>query len=117
MSPTIVLKNNQPYLILGSPGGSEIITAVAQCFLNLTRFDMSLSQSLAQPRFHHQWLPDMIELEENSFDITVKQGLLKLGHNIQEYNPSSEIQAVYISESGLMIGAADPRQRGSAGGF
>ncbi len=117
MSPTIVLKNNQPYLILGSPGGSEIITAVAQCLLNFTRFDISLSQSLAQPRFHHQWLPDMIELEENSFDITVKQGLIKLGHDIQEFEPSSEVQAVYINESGLMTGAADPRQRGTAGGF
>jgi gamma-glutamyltranspeptidase/glutathione hydrolase len=117
MSPTIVLKNNQPYLILGSPGGSEIITAVTQCFLNFTRFDMSLSQSLAQPRFHHQWLPDIIELEENSFDITVKQGLIKLGHNIAEFEPSSEIQAVYVNDSGLLSGAADPRQRGAAGGF
>ena len=117
MSPTIVLKNNQPYLILGSPGGSEIITAVAQCLLNFTRFDMYLPQSLAQPRFHHQWLPDVIELESNAFDITVKQGLIKLGHNIAEFEPSSEIQAVFVNDSGLMTGAADPRQRGTAGGF
>ncbi len=117
MSPTIVLKNNRPFLILGSPGGSEIITAVAECTLNFSRFKLSLSKSLAQPRFHHQWLPDLIELEENSFDITVKQGLIKLGHNIQDFEPSSEVQAVYINESGLMIGAADPRQRGTAGGF
>ena len=117
MSPTIVLKNNQPYLVLGSPGGSEIITAVAQCLLDCTRFELSLPQSLAQPRFHHQWLPDVIELEEYSFDITVKQGLIKLGHNIQEFEPSSEILAIYVNESGLMLGAADPRQRGTADGF
>jgi len=117
MSPTIVLKNNKPFLIIGSPGGSEIITAVAQVITNICRYDFSMPQALAEPRFHHQWLPDVIELEENSFDINVKQGLIKLGHNIQEFEPSSEVQAIYVNESGLMMGGADPRQRGTTGGF
>jgi len=117
MSPTIVLKNNRPFLIIGSPGGSEIITAVSQSILNFTRFNLSLTEILAQPRIHHQWLPDVIELEQNDFDITVKQGLIRMGHTIEEFEPRTEVQAVYVNDSGLMLGASDPRGRGTAGGF
>jgi gamma-glutamyltranspeptidase/glutathione hydrolase len=117
MSPTIVLKSNRPFLIIGSPGGSEIITAVAQSILNLTRFNQSPAETLAQPRFHHQWLPDVIELEENAFDITTKQTLIRYGHNIEEFEPSTDVQAVHINDSGFMMGASDPRGRGTAGGF
>jgi len=116
MSPTIVLKNDKPFLILGSRGGSEIITAVAQLLINFTRFNLSLENSLSQPRFHHQWLPDNILLEEKSFDINLKQGLLKLGHIIKETDMLSEIHAVYIDDEGLMIAAADRRGPGHAGG-
>ncbi|MGH8015891.1 MAG: gamma-glutamyltransferase, partial [Candidatus Zixiibacteriota bacterium] len=58
MSPTIVLENNQPILVIGSPGGSEIITVVAQSILNFSRFKMALQKSVNHPRIHHQWLPD-----------------------------------------------------------
>ncbi len=116
MSPTIVLKNDKPFLILGSRGGSEIITAVAQLLINFSRFNLSLEKSLSQPRFHHQWLPDNIVLEEKSFDINLKQGLLKLGHIIKEADMLSEIHAVYINDQGLMTAAADRRGPGSAGG-
>jgi len=117
MSPTIVLKSEKPFLILGSPGGSEIITAVAQTILNFTRFRLSLTASLKQPRIHHQWLPDKIQLEQNSFDIHVMQGLINMGHHIEEFKVSSEVQAVFIDKNGDMIGATDPRERGTAGGF
>ena len=116
MSPTIVLKNDKPFLILGSRGGSEIITAVAQFLINFSRFNLSLEKSLSQPRFHHQWLPHNIVLEEKSFDINLKQGLLKLGHIIKEADVLSEIHAVYINGAGLMTAAADRRGPGSAGG-
>ena len=117
MSPTIVLKDSAPLLTLGSPGGSEIITSVAQVILNCTRFQMSLPEAINHPRFHHQWLPDKIEIEENAFDINVKQGLIKLGHNIEEFKPSSEIHAIFFNKAGLMSGGADPRGRGTVGGF
>jgi gamma-glutamyltranspeptidase/glutathione hydrolase len=117
MSPTIVMKNDRPFLVLGSPGGSEIITAVAQTIINATRFGMSPDNSVSQPRIHHQWLPDKLNIEKNSFDIHFKQGLIKLGHNIEEFESSSEIQLVYFHKSGLMQGVSDPRQRGRAGGF
>jgi len=116
MSPTIVLNNDEPLLILGSRGGSEIITAVAQFLINFSRFNLPLERALSQPRFHHQWLPDNILLEEKSFDINVKQGLLKLGHIIRETDMLSEIQAVYIDGAGLMSAAADRRGPGNAGG-
>ena len=116
MSPTIVLNNDEPLLILGSRGGSEIITAVAQFLINFSRFNLPLERALSQPRFHHQWLPDNILLEEKSFDINVKQGLLKLGHIIREADMLSEIQAVYIDGAGLMSAAADRRGPGNAGG-
>ena len=116
MSPTIVLKNDKPLFILGSPGGSQIITAVAQVIVSLSRFHLPLERALAQPRFHHQWLPDNILLEEKSFDINVKQGLLKLGHVIKETDMIGEIHAVYIDGAGLMTAAADSRGPGHAGG-
>ncbi len=116
MSPTIVLKGGEPLFILGSPGGSQIITAVTQVIVSLSRFHLPLEQALSQPRFHHQWLPDNILLEERSFDINVKQGLLKLGHVIKETDVMGEIHAVYIDEAGLMTAAADIRGPGSAGG-
>ncbi|MEE8404009.1 MAG: gamma-glutamyltransferase, partial [candidate division Zixibacteria bacterium] len=116
MSPTIVLKGGEPLIILGSPGGSQIITAVTQVIVGLSRFHLPLEQALSQPRFHHQWLPDNILLEERSFDINVKQGLLKLGHVIKETDMIGEIHAVYIDGAGLMTAAADRRGPGSAGG-
>lgn len=117
MSPTIILKNGAPLMALGSPGGSEIITSVAQVILNCSRFNLPLEKAINYPRIHHQWLPNKIEIEQNSFDINVKQGLIKLGHNIEEFEPSSEIHAVYFNQAGLMSGGSDLRGRGSVGGF
>ena len=116
MSPTLVLNGGKPLFILGSPGGSQIITAVTQVIVSLSRFHLPLEKALAQPRFHHQWLPDNILLEERSFDINVKQDLLKLGHVIKEDDMLSEIHAVYIDGAGLMTAAADSRGPGNAGG-
>jgi len=117
MSPTLVLRNDRPYLALGSPGGSKIITVVAQAIVNCTRFGLKPVDAAGQPRFHHQWLPDQIYLEESGFDINTKQGLISYGHNIQERTPYSDLQMVFVDDDGLMYGVADPRKRGSAGGY
>ncbi len=117
MTPTIVLKGKQPYLILGSPGGSKIITSVAQTILNFTRFDQTLGQAVTQPRFHHQWLPDVLYVEEGAYDITVIQTLIRFGHNVQERAPYGDVQAIYIDETGLMSAVPDPRGAGEAAGF
>ncbi len=116
MSPTLVLKDKKPFLILGAPGGSRIITVVAQAIVNFTRFDLSLKETVEQPRFHHQWKPDLIYLEQGGFDVNVMQELIRYGHTVKECEPFSDLQAVYIDESGQMTAASDPRKRGVAGG-
>jgi len=117
MSPTLVLKRGQPFLITGSPGGSKIITTVAQSILNYTRFGMPLSRAVAQARFHHQWLPDRIYLEEGRFGVAVKQALIRYGHDIKERSPIGNLQMIAIDESGLMMGASDERRGGAVSGY
>ncbi|MFH1374698.1 MAG: gamma-glutamyltransferase [bacterium] len=117
MSPTLVLKKGRPFMILGAPGGSRIITVVAQAILNLTRFGFSLQAVVSQPRFHHQWLPDRIDLELGGFDINTTQELIRYGHAVRECESYSDLQAIIIDDSGLMAAASDPRGRGVAGGL
>ena len=116
MTPTLVLKNGLPFLILGSPGGSKIITTVAQAIINFTRFDMSLAETVEQPRFHHQWLPDRIYLEERSFGVATIQRLIRYGHEVKERPPYGDLEMVHIAPSGLMSGASDSRRGGAAVG-
>lgn len=121
MSPTIVFEIRQgrefPYLVLGSPGGSKIITTVAQAILDVTRFGMAPEKVVAEPRFHHQWLPDLLYLEQGGYDINVKQELIRLGHNVREREPYGDLQMILLQpEVGLMTGGADPRGNGAAVG-
>jgi len=117
MSPTIVMHKGKPLFVLGSPGGSKIITTVAEAIINLTRFGLNLQQAAKQPRFHHQWLPDTLYLEQGGFDINIMQDLISRGHNIKERNKYSELQIIYINESGLMTGVSDPRRNGKTAGY
>jgi gamma-glutamyltranspeptidase/glutathione hydrolase len=78
---------------------------------------LSLKVPGEQPRFHHQWLPDVIYLEQGGFDINVTQELIRYGHTIKECEPFSDLQAVFIDGSGSMTAASDPRKRGVAGGY
>ena len=68
MTPTIILKDGKLYMILGTPGGSTIITSVLQTILNVHEFGMDIQSAINAPRFHHQWLPDKIEFENGVFD-------------------------------------------------
>ena len=76
MTPSIVLKDNKPSLIVGTPGGSTIITSVLQTILNVYEFDMSVQEAVNAPRFHHQWLPDVVIFEEGILD-KEKDSILK----------------------------------------
>src|SRR5690606_23237060 len=111
MTPTIVTRNNELYLVLGSPGGSTIITTVLQTILNKTIFDMSIEDAVAAPRFHHQWLPDEIVLEPNGFDEQTITDLKKMGYIISERNNIvlGKMDAIYRNENGGLEGGADPR--------
>jgi gamma-glutamyltranspeptidase/glutathione hydrolase len=118
MAPTLVLKHDRPYLILGSPGGSKIPTTVAQAILDVTRFGLTLEETVNQPRFHHQWLPDILYLEAGRFDVAVKQRLIRYGHQIEEREPIGDLEIVEIDPvTGLMSGASDPRRGGAVDGL
>lgn len=117
MSPTIVTAEGKPILALGSPGGSKIITTVAEAIINMTRFKLNVEQAVNQPRFHHQWFPDTLYLEQGGFDINIMQDLIAKGHIIKERSPYSELQIIYIDGNSMMTAAADPRRNGKACGY
>ncbi len=113
MTPTIVLKSGKPYMALGSPGGSKIITAVAQTIINYDIFKMNLTESVTSPRFHHQWLPDKLYLEQGGYDVVTIQKLIGMGYEVIERTPYAEVMALVFSDDGLFITpAADPRRGG-----
>lgn len=119
MTPTIVEKNKKLYMLLGSPGGSTIITSVLQNILNVYEFGMHMQQAVNQPRFHHQWLPDEIMLEPNKFDFETKENLLRKGHKINEkFAPViGKVNAIFILPDGTFEGGADFRGDDKAVGF
>jgi gamma-glutamyltranspeptidase/glutathione hydrolase len=117
MAPTILLRDGQPFLILGSPGGSKIITTVAQAIINLTRFGLNPQETVAHPRFHHQWLPDQIYVEEHEFDRRVRQELAGFGHKVKERSHYGDLQLIHIDRSGLMTAASDHRRDGLSAGY
>ena len=119
MTPTIVMKSGRPYMALGSPGGSKIITAVAQTIINYDIFDMNLTEAVTVPRFHHQWMPDQLYLEQGGYDVVTIQKLIGMGHQVSERTPFAEVMALSFSSDGLFLTpAADPRRGGGcATGF
>jgi gamma-glutamyltranspeptidase/glutathione hydrolase len=75
MTPTIVEKDGKLWMVVGTPGGSTIITSVVQTILNVYEFGMGMQAAVKAPRFHHQWLPDLVSFEPDSFDSTMIQSL------------------------------------------
>lgn len=109
MTPTIVEKDGELFLVLGAPGGSTIITAVLQTFLNVVEFGMSLPEAVAAPRFHHQWLPDNIRYEKGAFSEEVLEELTAMGHEFREVTRMAVIKAIQRLPDGSFVTAADPR--------
>jgi len=118
MTPTIVLKNGKPFLVLGSPGGSTIITSVLQVILNVIDFGMNIQEAVDSPRIHHQWYPDQIFFERRGLPRDVIENLEKRGHKLVERDGyQGEVQAILIDENGVKYGAVDPRGYGLAMGY
>ena len=118
MTPTIVTRSGKPFLILGSPGGPRIITAVLQALLNVADFGMNVQDAVNAPRFHHQWMPDTLYLEKEIAP-EVAAELERRGHRI-EYSPGvvlARVEAILIDEEGRREGAADRRFSGKAAGY
>ena len=119
MTPTIVEKNGKLFMVVGTPGGSTIITSVLQNIINVVDYKMSMQESVNQPRFHHQWLPDEIKLEPNSFDEKTKKELASLGYSIVEKKSTiiGRVDAILVLPNGKLEGGADKRGDDAAAGF
>lgn len=109
MTPTIVEKDSSLFLVLGAPGGSTIITAVLQTFLGVTEYGMNLQESVWAPRFHHQWLPDVITCEKAAIDTTVRKELWAMGHKLENIDRMALIKAIQVLPDGKLQGVGDNR--------
>lgn len=118
MTPTIIEKNNQLYMVVGTPGGSTIITSVFQAILNVYEHGMGMQEAVAAPRFHHQWLPDEVVLEPGAFEEDVIQKLKDKGHTIETKHNRiiGKVDAILIDNGNMSVGA-DPRGDDAAATF
>lgn len=119
MSPTIILRDNQPLLVIGAMGGPAIISSVAQTILNVIDFNMNIQEAIDAPKFHHQWIPDSILYEKFGFPKDVLDNLIKMGHRVvPRKDIHSETNAILIDrETGVLFGGADSRLKAAAAGY
>ena len=111
MSPTIVLKDDRPVLVTGSPGGSRIISTVLQVIIDVLDYHMDVAAAVAAPRLHHQWLPDEVRIERGFTDGTLAE-LSSMGHQLVEPMGQTSANSILVTPNGL-LGAPDPRTRGA----
>lgn len=117
MTPTIILKNEKPFLIVGTPGGGRIITTVLQVIVNIIDFNFTLENAIDYPRFHHQWLPDEIQVEKDLLNKKTKNELQNMGYIINIIRDFCSVDAIIFNPDGSMQGHSDRRGYGSALGF
>ncbi len=110
MTPTIVSKNGKLFMVVGTPGGSTIITSVFQTILNVIEHGMTMQESVSSPRFHHQWLPDKIMYEKGTFTPETLKTLQAMGHTLEQRpGASGRVDAILVKKDGFLQGGADPR--------
>ncbi len=109
MTPTIIEKEGDLFMVLGAPGGSTIITAVFQVFVNVAEFGMPLDEAVKAKRFHHQWLPDQILVEKGAFPDSIQTALTQKGHKLHEVDAMAVIKAIQKLPDGQLQGVGDAR--------
>ncbi|UBM58044.1 gamma-glutamyltransferase [Marinilongibacter aquaticus] len=118
MTPTIVEKDGELFLVVGTPGGSTIITSVYQTILNVIEHGMSMQQAVNALKFHHQWLPDKIYTEKNAFDNETLQTLLNKGYIIEIQNRTlGRMDCIMVHPNGTLEGGSDPRSENTSIGY
>jgi gamma-glutamyltranspeptidase/glutathione hydrolase len=108
MTPTLVLQNGKPFLVVGTPGGTTIPTSVFQTIVNIIDFKMSTEDAVYRPKFHHQWLPDQIDVER-SFPIATREALEKMGYKIVERSAIGRTEVIRVLPDGKFEAVADNR--------
>jgi len=117
MSPTILVRDGQPLLLAGSPGGSLIITATLQTILNSVDLNMALPAAVAQPRIHHQAIPNVLLYEPGAVNDAIIAELQQRGHQLKAIPEMGNVQAVAQTPAGEKVGVSDPRGEGQPAGY
>lgn len=118
MSPTIVLKDGRPMLVVGAPGGTRIISCVVQSILNYLEFGLPLGEAITIPRFHHQWLPDQLSIDAPGPAPEVQAELTRMGHALKVGPDAVHCRVMAVAREGdSLVGASDPRDAGTAAGL
>ena len=116
MSPTLVLKDNKPYIIVGTPGGTTIPTSVIQTLINLIDFKLSPMEANNSPKFHHQWLPDVVAVEKD-FPQALQDRLISMGYTLRLLDSIGRTELIVIDANGAIQAIADIRGEDSVAGF
>ena len=116
MSPTIVLKDGKPFMVVGTPGGTTIITSVLQSIIDVIDYGMNAHDAVNKPKFHHQWLPDQVDVEKE-FPAEVRKQLQIMGYKINERKPWSRTELIMFKNDVLYEAAADTRGDDDAEGY
>ncbi|MEX0610227.1 MAG: gamma-glutamyltransferase [Balneolaceae bacterium] len=117
MTPTIVTKDGDVQMVIGAAGGPRIITATLQSFLNVAVFGMRSQQATAAARFHHQWFPDLLHIDDFGLSTDTKSILMDKGHNILELPTIGRAHNIFIDRNGNRTSGVDPRGDGYAAGY
>ena len=116
MTPTIVLFKDKPFLVLGTPGGTTIVTSVFQTLIDIIELGMTTTDAVNKPKFHHQWLPDTLYVEKG-FALPVRAQLQKMGYNVQEREDIGRTEVIRVFTSGNIEAVADSRGDDDAQGY
>ncbi len=117
MTPVLLLKDSKPFMVVGSPGGGKIITSVLQTILNVIDFNLNIRDAVDSPRFHHQWLPDLLQVEKALLSRNKIKKLSELGYGIKIVSDFGRVEAIVFNQDGTLSGHSDIRGNGMAVGY